>query len=1334
MLLKLTEILNNIISLRKENKSIPSSSILEFNNLVVELNNDPHKVKILKELYNNNTDNTFFNEYFTEIIKLLTLNYGERNYLLQEDLPISLKNLLFKDLKSEEKITYLVNNKKLDTELINTEIKTKNKKFLRFLFSDIETLHKIPDDSLEIPIGVFSKYLDLTKLTKPLLSKITKESLAAFINYKYSNSNLILNLCHKNRDLINYLPNQSLTITINNKNALMLLLKNEVNILSKLDATLIRKYLNFYDLEEISYYEHISSTTMLYISELKVILGNKDEDYDVTFFINSSDDHSLIIYPFYEDRYDRFKNLIKDYKYLRKFSYEIIEMVINNYYSFDEKVSLLRNKEIIDDLDSNTLTNILNTLNLRTVLNLIQNKDLLRKITGLNCVLEDLDKTLVKALLDDSRIVDKSKEELIYNSLNLLSNNSLKKYLTYPYIKEKLSLNTFLLLASKCGISVKDLINNYDIKTYNIELNLWIKEYVNNLFKNKPKFSLINDLEDLQLIFNLDSNTVSRINLNELEYLYEMIVTKTNLKKGNTTITYEHLEALIKCYLLLGFMRAVDLINTGSSKVTFDDIMEIKRTCKKVKLTQYKINNELIFANLTNKMIANLESIGMMFHSDENPSNLELSTVIYDYPYLKNVVRLMEETGYAKINHTLNILERFISYNYFNKDIANNIMKNYCDNFISYLLEQESKRLDNIILDKLDDTLVITKDAYKTYLATSKKDFLSIYHFKLFTYLLSNKLASKDTSLFKKNTDKILTEYTNKILKDLPKIFTPNSLITLFTDYYKNRLDITSYLKSLGIYMPVGYLEAKQMVEEKELVKKINSFIVNNFDKTDVRLQVMNDILYHSYSYKYPTNLMKRIKSYQDSLEHFLGNAYLDKSNMVITYQEGVPLGEEKDIKDYDKLVNFLIKIINNTKKYISTIFNDEMIIKRYNTEFENYKKLVKHNYELNKKNFVVKQTGFDLDNLVNIFKEVNITTLDKDLQWFLYDKKNIYLAGLGLSTLYNVSFSSILNNFEAITSIYEESNIPLTELTLEDASMLTLYLDEDKNNIDILDKDYHHSLYAQAHMISSSIPYISKVHNNIAYKVIDKQDIKLTKDNQEFILDPNSCVIKITDVITNEVLATVYGFRMGNSLVIDVSSVTDEDIIKTIDVCGENIIEKTHFVDGTEAIDFLILRGTNITGGIRLKENNTSLYHKFLTRYTTNLELNDLYITSSKYKSITPKNFLDYEAIHPYLRKRNKVIELPNTVSQEKLNKAKKILKIYALDYNLSYQELENNLAHYNRLIVGDDWLIIIKDNNEVACFAVGNDERKERELNEKLIKLGRDDLYVRNYHRLYR
>ena len=230
MLLKLTEILNNIISLRKENKSIPSSSILEFNNLVIELNNDPHKVKVLKELYNNNTDNTFFNEYFTEIIKLLTLNYGERNSLLQEDLPISLKNLLFKDLKSEEKITYLVNNKKLDTELINTEIKTKNKKFLRFLFSDIETLHKIPDDYLEIPIGVFSKYLDLAKLTKPLLSKITKESLAAFINYKYSNSNLILNLCHKNRDLINYLPNQSLTITINNKNALILLLKNEVNI------------------------------------------------------------------------------------------------------------------------------------------------------------------------------------------------------------------------------------------------------------------------------------------------------------------------------------------------------------------------------------------------------------------------------------------------------------------------------------------------------------------------------------------------------------------------------------------------------------------------------------------------------------------------------------------------------------------------------------------------------------------------------------------------------------------------------------------------------------------------------------------------------------------------------------------------------------------------------------------------------------------------------------------------------------------------------------------------------------------------------------------------
>ena len=122
-------------------------------------------------------------------------------------------------------------------------------------------------------------------------------------------------------------------------------------------------------------------------------------------------------------------------------------MVINNYYSFDEKVSLLRNKEIIDDLDSNTLTNILNTLNLRTVLNLIQNKDLLKKIIGLNCVLEDLDKTLVKALLDDSRIVTKSKEELIYNSLNLLSNTSLKKYVSVILLKmdAKEYINSYLL-------------------------------------------------------------------------------------------------------------------------------------------------------------------------------------------------------------------------------------------------------------------------------------------------------------------------------------------------------------------------------------------------------------------------------------------------------------------------------------------------------------------------------------------------------------------------------------------------------------------------------------------------------------------------------------------------------------------------------------------------------------------------------------------------------------------------------------------------------------------------------------------------------------------------
>ena len=125
-------------------------------------------------------------------------------------------------------------------------------------------------------------------MSLPLLSKLKQDTLASYINYKYNKVFSLKELLSKNKNLLTYLPNQSLLVKASNKSDIKELLKAEINILPKLDAVTIINYLEFYDLDEISFYPHINSDTISFINELKVILGNKDEKYDIMYFIKNS--------------------------------------------------------------------------------------------------------------------------------------------------------------------------------------------------------------------------------------------------------------------------------------------------------------------------------------------------------------------------------------------------------------------------------------------------------------------------------------------------------------------------------------------------------------------------------------------------------------------------------------------------------------------------------------------------------------------------------------------------------------------------------------------------------------------------------------------------------------------------------------------------------------------------------------------------------------------------------------------------------------------------------------------------------------------------------------
>ena len=328
MLAKLSTTINNLVELRKENKNT-STLLTELNDLAFILDKDDNKINILRALYKKKNPNNkaFFDYYYLKLLQLLSFSYTNIESLLKEDFSLDLKKYLFNLLKNDEKISFLIQNK-INIDLINAEIKAGNKRVLRFLLSNLEIIEKIDDNSLIIPINIFKKYIDITKLSVPLILKITNDSLTNYLNYKFPDIYDLVNLLDKNKSLIKYIPNQSLTVNIENKESLISLLKKEVNILPKLDGSIIIKYLNFGDLDNLTHYDNINNQTMFFISELKVIF-NKSHNYDYLYFINNSDDHSLIIYPFYAEKYEQFAKIIRNYDCLKKFSYEIMETVIN---------------------------------------------------------------------------------------------------------------------------------------------------------------------------------------------------------------------------------------------------------------------------------------------------------------------------------------------------------------------------------------------------------------------------------------------------------------------------------------------------------------------------------------------------------------------------------------------------------------------------------------------------------------------------------------------------------------------------------------------------------------------------------------------------------------------------------------------------------------------------------------------------------------------------------------------------------------------------------------------------------------------------------------------
>jgi hypothetical protein len=236
---------------------------------------------------------------------------------------------------------------------------------------------------------------------------------------------------------------------------------------------------------------------------------------------NFSLDYSQIVDP---DDLLNYQNLIK-------FNPEAIGTIINNYYSEENKITLLRNEEFISIIPDYVLEMILNNMFFNSVFNMLQNKNIYDKITSIDVNISPKDYFLIPGYLDSENLIDKTSHLMLADLLLNVDKIAVKEYLNKPYIFNKLTNNELITIASSNNINILELlitrnINNYDLITY-----------INKMWQNKLDYSLIDNDYVKRNILKLSDKQIESIDFNDIYYLFDRLNTYSVIAIQETPIT-----------------------------------------------------------------------------------------------------------------------------------------------------------------------------------------------------------------------------------------------------------------------------------------------------------------------------------------------------------------------------------------------------------------------------------------------------------------------------------------------------------------------------------------------------------------------------------------------------------------------------------------------------------------------------------------------------------------------------------------------------------------------------------------------------------------------------
>ena len=382
-----------------------------LNRIITTINNSPDKITFLKKLEQIRSNNNAyaFDRYLSIIIKRLELSTKEKFTLLNLDIPYYQTLGLWNKLTLPSKLAYLDSKNflsNLDIKRINYTINNK-KDMLEKLVNPI--IQKIPENTLilnDLPKDLITK--------KELFSKMSSEIITNYINKYYylgSDLNKLINC-----GIIRYAKNYSITLYNLDTDTLIRGLNITPTILAKLNPELTIKLVSKDYLASLlthNFSKNLNST----VKELNMLTNNNSQ-YLTKDYLEKALNNSIYLYSPDNKVLELFKN---NYTYLLKLHYDTLVYLVNNKFSEDERVSLLRNQNFLNNLPDNYLEAILNKMTFPNVFNMLQNVTILSKMKSINVSLRTYDKIFITGYLDSPALVNISDNKMLNTMFNLIN-------------------------------------------------------------------------------------------------------------------------------------------------------------------------------------------------------------------------------------------------------------------------------------------------------------------------------------------------------------------------------------------------------------------------------------------------------------------------------------------------------------------------------------------------------------------------------------------------------------------------------------------------------------------------------------------------------------------------------------------------------------------------------------------------------------------------------------------------------------------------------------------------------------------------------------------------